>query len=492
MGIFSYNKARLYQKYSTDPKNFAYGQEKVWSELNPIEKASSLFQQYSSKAGEMAVGMGKAVAETGASIADTALRMSPLEPLRNVASGIGEVINPEQPGSSAIQSYQKGVAESQARPLLFEKLTGENLKNTDGSVNWDLARKFVGRAIEAPTYFAAATVKSSELIGKGLLSRILARTVKTLPLAGINTAIQKGEEGTTQGLGTSFLANALLLSGVSNLAGEIKFPKEVLNDTVSKVEKEIGTLTPEQKVDIHASLKQGIKPEDIINNLKKVVSNKVTPDEVATIINKQVENKVSTTPIKSQPPQEGVIKTEQPIIGKTAKAATDINKKIVAQGFDALPDEELAKYEPWAKEDQLNKVANLLGDFENSKKMALGQMDVPGGVKEQILFNAVKRKAFLDGDIQLMRDLANSPIASARSAHASELGSAAILNDTNDVVSNIQQLAKSREASISKKLKSGSVEKTRTAEVSSIKEKISKALPTKETWHSFVESIKCK
>jgi hypothetical protein len=295
MGIFSYNKARLQQKYSNDPANFAYGQEKPWEELDTTSKATSLFQQYSNTGKEMAVGMGKAITETGAAIGDVATRIGPLAGVKTVADVAGSMIYGK---GSVSERYKQGIEESQAGKTYYEKVTGKDLTNQDGTINWEEGRRFIGRAMEGPTYFyAAAGKKAAEMATKGLLSRILTRTVSALPEAGINTALQAGEEGTTENIGQNFLANALLMSGISNVMGEIKLPKEILNDTLNNIESEVGKLTPEQKADVHDALKQGIKSDEIITNLKKVVNNEVTPDEVAKTINKNIEGQTSSNSI---------------------------------------------------------------------------------------------------------------------------------------------------------------------------------------------------
>ena len=341
-GLFSHYQQKSQKQYASNPANFAVGQNKVWEELSSTEKASSLFQEYGKKtvdfSKEVGVGMAKAVAETGTALADTALRTSPIETARNVASGIQEVMK----GTSGVPvslAFEKGFQESKARPLMFEKLTGENLKNKDGTVNWDFARKFVGRAMEGPTYAYAGGVQAGELIGKGLLSRILTRTASTLPEAGINTALQAGEQGNTDNIGQNFLINALLMSGVSNVVGEIKLPKDILNNTVSDIETQVGKLTPEQKIDVQDALKQGVKSDEILANLKKVVKNEITPEEVAAKVNAAIVPKepLDATSVASYIDKNGVkvttrlSKQELEVLAdeiRTIPAAKDGNSQI--------------------------------------------------------------------------------------------------------------------------------------------------------------------
>lgn len=589
MGIFSYQKKKAYQSYASDPANFAYGQGKVWEELSPVEKASSLFQQKSKGAAKVINDVGtqalKAGGETLTALGDVASRISPIEPLRNTVSGVQEVMK-GTPGVPAALAYEKGVQESKARPLMFEKLTGENLKNPDGTVNWDFARKFVGRAMEGPTYaYAGGAVPATELAGKGLLARILTRSVRTLPEAGVNTALQQGEQGNTENLTQNFLANALLMSGVSNVVGEIKLPGELVNKTVSDIEGEVGRLTPDQKVDIQDALRQGVKSDEILTNLQKIKENQVTPEEVAQVVNRQVESTKATPetptnwyrgvdevngakpgdkffssdkktaepiPAREVPKNplviedkdalakemgwmdkdptkvssfdqtakeyaqskghDGIVynlgqngqkelhtfsdtKFTEPLVapetGKVAKAASDINKRIAEKGFDELPEEELAKYTPVVRKQQVEAVSAALNDWEKAQKMGLGQEKIPNDIDRQILFNAVKNKAEKDGNIELMRKLAASPLATERSVLAQQLGAAGVNNNPDSAVDNIAELAKVKEEAVAKRLKSGSVEKTRKEVTRKIKETITKALSKKEDWESFISSIEC-
>ena len=593
-GLFSHYKSVNAKRYSQDPANFAYGQDKVWSELSPLEKVSSMSQNFASKAGDFAVEAGKHVVQVGAGIADVAERVSPIEGIRNTVSGLQEVAKAPE-GADKKLAYEKGFYESKARKTYWERVSGKELTNEDGTINWKAGREFIGNAMEAPTYlYSAAAGTAKELASKGLLTRILGRSIKALPEAGINTGLQALEQGNTEGMGKNFLANALIMSGISNIVGEIKLPAQLAKETISSVETQTGkALTAAEKVDIEDALKQGVKPDDIVANVKKVTEGTVTPDEVAEAVNKHIQanptksagiisaedqklskiykesianedfmygdSKTGANPVMIENGQlkpqlvQGRIddvvqkmqneKMPQPVIdkyiadmkGKTfadyaefdkanretfatlmgeskptasaggvapaeavkpgaegtkvAKAASDIDKKIVSQGLDELPEEELAKYTPITKEKTINDVAEIMGDWEGSKKMAITGENIPGHIKNQVLFNAVKNKALKEGDYNLMRELAGSPIASERSLHAQELGSAAFNNETDDVVVHMQDVAKSREKAVLSRIKEPTLAKAQEKVIKEIKAKIPK-IP-KETWGSFIDSIKC-
>ena len=243
--------------------------------------------------------------ETGAAILDTAERTSLIEPIRNAASGISNVVTGPSNVPASLK-FEQGVQESKGRKTLFEKVSGKELTNQDGTINWDAGRQFIGRAAEAPTYVYAGAVKGAELVGKGLLSRILTRTVKSTPEAAVNTGIQQFEQGNTENVGTNFLANALLLSGISNIAGEVRFSKDVAKKTIDDIESELGKLSLSEKADVIESLQQGVKPGDIVENVRKVKNDEVKPEELASKINEQAGVKESTPEIPEQKQAESV------------------------------------------------------------------------------------------------------------------------------------------------------------------------------------------
>lgn len=342
-GLFSHYQQTAQRQYYSNPANFVAGYDKVYDELTPLDKAMVLFHGFAKKTADVVVGMGKQALESGTVLADIGSRLSPVENIRNISGGLQEVAK-KTPGVSPALAYEKGFQESKARPLMFEKLTGEQLQNPDGSVNWDFTRKFIGRAMEAPTYaYAGGTVVAEKLVGKGLLSRVVSRTAANLPFAGVNTAIQAGEQGNTENIGMNFLINALILSGISNVVGEIKFPAQVLNKTISDIEEQIGKITPEQKLYVQDALKQGVKADDILINLQRVVKNEVTPEEVAITINKQL---LLEGPKKSTP-----------MVGKgfTAKEAAtkeEISRAKIYENYN----KELKQYNQNPTELQLQKV----------------------------------------------------------------------------------------------------------------------------------------
>lgn len=298
--------------------------------------------------------------ETGAAVIDVASRLSPLENVRNTYSGLSNVIN----GPSNVPAdlrYEQGFQESKGRKTLFEKVSGKELTNPDGSINWDAGRQFIGRAAEAPTYIYAGAAQGAELVAKGLLTRILTRTAKSLPEASVNTGIQQFEQGNTENIGTNFLANALLLSGISNIAGEVRFSKEVAKKTISDIESELGTLSLPEKADVLESIKQGVKPADIVENVRKIKNNEVTPEELASKINEQAGIKETVS-----------------------------ESKTVFRGRDATVDETSAPYRFFTESEQ------SAGKYADIKKTPEGKPEVISEKIDAAKYKLVDAKDYLD------------------------------------------------------------------------------------------------
>jgi hypothetical protein len=173
--------------------------------------------------------------------------------------------------------------------------------------------------------------------------------------------------------------------------------------------------------------------------------------------------------------------------GKIAKSALDTNRRIARDGFQALPDTELAKYDPITIKGSLEKVAELLSDRKQIEKILSGEVNIESGLR-QPFFNAVEKLAIKTKDINLREKLVSSPIATERSLAAQELGSSAYnMNETSPVkvIKDIQKVY-TEKATKNAKVKQEILSKDKVE----VKNEVRK-LNTKETWASFVKSIQC-
>lgn len=168
-----------------------------------------------------------------------------------------------------------------------------------------------------------------------------------------------------------------------------------------------------------------------------------------------------------------------------SKAASDANRKLAEDGFDAIPEEELAKIGSINKADQLDRVARLMDD-PNVKDMAAGTKPIPDGVAPQVLFNAVKNRAIKEGDFETLQRLARSKIAEERATAAQTLGSAGYNNEPADALEAIRDIEKTRSGAAERRRQPSDIKKeAKTAETS-----IKKAR-AKQTWDQVVDSLTC-
>lgn len=323
-------KQKIIKKSQEEAQRYQAEADKYNSRVGILEGIKSLPKEI----GKMAVG-------TGAIIGDIATRLSPLEGVRNIASGVKTSFQRPE-GESAIDAYKRGILESQARPTLYEKaqtkMSGQEFTFPQmdktaglptGLVTQPEYRKALTSAMEAPTYvFGGKPVATA---GKGLLARVLSRTVATQPEAIIEAGLATAgeEKPTLKSAGMNYLAATLLMSGISNTVGEIRISRNSKEVTETKKELEEvynNELPDEAKDDLAEAFSQGVKKEDILENAKKTIGD--TAEEV-------VETPVKREPRKLKAGEFAPISKEiQETTGKklTAKETLEIKDKI-EQGY---------------------------------------------------------------------------------------------------------------------------------------------------------------
>lgn len=198
------------------------------------------------------------------------------------------------------------------------------------------------------------------------------------------------------------------------------------------------------------------------------------------------ETTVETTlniPSFSQETQAALIRQTTDGVRPT-KAATDLNAGLVQKGFDALPADQLARYTPTTKAEQIARVTDIMGDIDRATKIALGQEPIPSGVQSTVLFNALTEHAFKNNDYSLIRDLANSPLAEQSSLAGQSLGATGFNKPASNPVEAIREIQKVRQE------RAAELQQTSKKVSDTIKKEISKR-NTKQTWAEFVKSIEC-
>lgn len=376
--------------------------------------------------------------------------------------------------SDAISRYKSGAVQGQASQTPYEKFFKTSLTNEDSSINIPAAAKFVSKAVE-PATFAYSLPAKSVAPGANLLSRVFTRTWKSLPEAGINTAIQLGGEYPEKGMptakdaGTTLLTNALIFSGINNVAGE--FGVRSLAKTVSAIEKEIGSpLTISMEELVSESLSQGIKKETIIENIRKIKAGEVTQED---IFNKAVDNFDGTAEKKAtaEPPKTSSIpnKSESPVLKELNSrlddaAKLDENLPVITikrelssaeQTISKAPKEEYNKAVYGTGNDAAEtRSAKLLVLLENASQkgddkaiaeigMAAAKHARKSG-QESAMFRALYEK---DPMNRLLVDLARQKMANIETKYPKILRRF-IKEDGGDIVSSSKKIIKSKSPTI--------------------------------------------
>jgi hypothetical protein len=192
-----------------------------------------------------------------------------------------------------------------------------------------------------------------------------------------------------------------------------------------------------------------------------------------------VQDLSEATPVKVKLPQA---KGTTP-----AKAAVDINKKAVAEGFTTIPKKELASYTPITKVKTLGDIEKALTDDFEALHTAVREGNVPAHLKAQPTLNAVAQRLKAEGRWDEYQALAKSPIAAERSALAQELGSAGFNSENNDPLQAIQHIQKLREKAVGEAApKSMAIKKNLEGGL-----RRASAAPTKSRLASFIDEITC-
>ncbi|MFA5340722.1 MAG: hypothetical protein WC332_02990 [Clostridia bacterium] len=224
------------------------------------------------------------------------------------------------------------------------------------------------------------------------------------------------------------------------------------------------------------------KPEPIKELPKEEIKppkNTTTKDTVT------VEKAEPTATSQAENVAKPVETAETPVEGKPAKAALDINKDLIEKGFEGLPERELARYNSIQKVEEVSKAQALVSN-PDFFEMAKGNKPLPEDVHPQVLFNVAINEATKAGNIDMLMDLAKSPIAEQRSLAAQQLGASGWEKPINNIVKTIQEVKKGRESKVRSPQIKEKVRKVLNEEVKKInlsKEELS--------WDRFLDKIVC-
>lgn len=148
---------------------------------------------------------------------------------------------------------------------------------------------------------------------------------------------------------------------------------------------------------------------------------------------------------------------------------------------------EAAQYDKITIKDQAKKAVALTEDKELLERVIAGDAPLPDGLRATALIDAIERHPVLGKDTDLLVKIAKSPLASESSYSAQELRLAAERVEHSPIEA-MKKLRQVREKAAEKKLKT-TVAKATSDEIKQIRTATPK-IP-KETFESFVESLKC-
>lgn len=166
-----------------------------------------------------------------------------------------------------------------------------------------------------------------------------------------------------------------------------------------------------------------------------------------------------------------------------SKVATSIKTKALEQGIeDSFGD--IAQYTKVTIKEQAQRVSDLISENPTkAREIVLGNEPLPEGILGGTMIKAMEDLAMDTKDVQLLIDIAKSPLTAETSVHAQEMRMLAERNP-DSAVANIQQVQKMRQ----ERVKRLGVKKETV--IKDIKESIKKA-HTKESWGDFISSIEC-
>ena len=180
----------------------------------------------------------------------------------------------------------------------------------------------------------------------------------------------------------------------------------------------------------------------------------------------------------------------QPTIGEVkpvSGVAKQIEAKAVEKGMIDKGYNELAQYDSSTIKEQSQRASKY--SVEDMNKIAIGEKSLPKELKVGTPLSIAEDYALKNNDSELMRKLADSPLATQISESASEL-SLSRMRDNNSPVKVMRNLIKTREESL--KTKTGKNVKEATSDtIKDIQKEIKKKNPKKLDWAMFVKSISC-
>lgn len=175
---------------------------------------------------------------------------------------------------------------------------------------------------------------------------------------------------------------------------------------------------------------------------------------------------------------------------KASKVGLNIEAQAIAddltKGFEGS-----AEYQTINVKDQAKRAADIINnDLESARRMLAGKEILPASLRGASLIAGMERYARQKKDIELLKEIANSPLTAETSVHAQELRMIRE-RQPNSPVQIIQDIQKARTEAAQKRL-GKTVKEAVKDESQKIKDEVKKVVINKSKWDKFVQEIMCK
>lgn len=304
------------------------------------------------------------------------------------------------------------------------------------------------------------------------------------------------------------------IENVASLAGQITLGGFIYEKLTSTMEAK-GTITPE---DIKATVKEA---EQHVEDIKALPAPKESPKlnaaeqpllEAPKRQSKAVKgitaaSKPGNTPTEGdlgagtepKSPSEEIVQPKtrvtslKPIEGTGETKIRGLSEGVEAKAIqNKLTDSfgDLPDYKTVNIKEQAQKASDLISkDYETARAIAIGEKSAPKGVVPEAVYIAVENRAIAEGDIQTLKDLANSKLATEATTMGQRIRTLAERDPESPSIK-IKEIQEAREKAVSQRAKKSVIEAKEDV-VKQVKEHIKKASARPRDWKSFVESITC-
>ena len=244
------------------------------------------------------------------------------------------------------------------------------------------------------------------------------------------------------------------------------------------------------------------KPADAFLNESQLTDfyNKVKGGTSQAPILQKPEKPLTYVPIKEPTVKAGPVlkpttRTSQTL--KTIEGTGTTKVRGLAQNVEANAIEkkltdtfgDLPEYKTVSMKDQARRAAEYItNNPEDAHAVAMGEKAPPKGVLPESVFVAAENKAISEGNVEVLRNLANSKLSGSATTMGQRIRTLGE-RDSNSPIAAIQEVRRAREAAIASRGINIAKETVKT--VKDIEASIKKSVPSKQTWESFIDQITC-